>query len=188
MAGEKQSRPRTYVDGCLNPRLSGAGSKNLLQIWRRRRGSVAFCRSHSFPEHRTDGGIDGWAADHCQGRQPPKAGAEGPPLQWSAAQPQSAPRIDWVAARHFQVEFESFWVDGHVTTRQRMHIRLRVEPFLPVVSLYPLSPTGRYLSAMRSWPGILWSGLCAGGQAPQPAGSAPPIPGDRARAPDAYRS
>jgi hypothetical protein len=36
----------------------------------------------------------GWATDHCQGRQPPEAGAEGPPLQWSVAQPQSTPRID----------------------------------------------------------------------------------------------
>jgi hypothetical protein len=45
---------------------------------------------------------DGWAASHCQGRKPPKAGAEGPPLQWFAAQPHSAPRIECVRMCHSQ--------------------------------------------------------------------------------------
>ena len=69
-----------------------------------------------------------------------------------------------------------------------MHLRVCIELILPVISLRPLSRTGRYLSAMRSWSNILWSGLCSGGLAPQPAGGAPPIPGDRARASDACRS
>jgi hypothetical protein len=69
-----------------------------------------------------------------------------------------------------------------------MHIGLRIKLYRPVIPLHSLSPTGHYLSAMRSWPDILWSGLCSGGPAPQPAGSAPPIPSDRSRAPDACRS
>jgi hypothetical protein len=90
--------------------------------------------------------------------------------------------------RHVHVEREWFWVDSYVAARQRMQTWLRIEPFMPVIYLRPMSPAGPYLSAMRSWPDILWSGLCSGGPAPQPAGSAPPIPSDRSRAPDACRS
>ena len=90
--------------------------------------------------------------------------------------------------RHVHVEPEWVWVDGHVTAKRRMQRRLRICHFLPVVSLRPMPSTGRYLSAMRSWPDILWSGLCSGGQAPQPAGGAPPVPGDRPWSPPARRS
>jgi hypothetical protein len=132
------------VDGCLNPSPFGAGSEIAAKFGGAGCGSEASCRSHSFPNHRTDGGT-------LSGRplSTPSA-AEGPPLQWCAAQPQSAPRIDRVATHHFQVEGECLWADSLIT-RQRMHI----EPFLPVISSRTLSPTGRYLSAMRSWPGIL---------------------------------
>jgi hypothetical protein len=91
-------------------------------------------------------------------------------------------------ARYVQVEREVVLGCSYVTARQRMQARLRIEPFMPVIYLRPMSPAGRHLSAMRSWPDILWSGLCSGGPAPQPAGSAPPIPSDRSRAPDACRS
>jgi hypothetical protein len=52
---------------------------------------VAPSQSYSFRTINLMVANDGWVADPCQGRQPPKAGAEGPPLQGSAAQPQSTP-------------------------------------------------------------------------------------------------
>ena len=45
-----------FVDGCLNPRLSGAGSKRCCKIWRRLRGSMSFSAEAIFRGHRTDGG------------------------------------------------------------------------------------------------------------------------------------
>jgi hypothetical protein len=52
------------------------------------------CRSsHSFQAIEPMVASEGWAAIHCQGRQPPKAGAEGPPLQWFAVQPQLSSRL-----------------------------------------------------------------------------------------------
>jgi hypothetical protein len=126
---------------------------------------------------------DGWAADPCQGRQPPEGGGRRPAFTGVRRPVTIEARGLMNGARHVHVERDSY-----VTARQRMQTWLRIEPLVPVIYLRPMSPAGRYLSAMRSWPDILWSGLCSGSPAPQPAGSAPPIPSDRSRAPDACRS
>ncbi|MEA2737765.1 MAG: hypothetical protein QOH05_1072 [Acetobacteraceae bacterium] len=86
----RRRRPYIFfrVDGGLNPRLSGAGAKIAAKLGR---ADVAPSQSYSFRTINLMVANDGWVADPCQGRQPPKAGAEGPPLQGSAAQPQSTP-------------------------------------------------------------------------------------------------
>ena len=84
---------RMHVDGGLNPRLFGAGSKSCRKIWRRRPWLRSFLPKPFISRLSNRWWHGGWAAHHSQGRQPPKAGAEGPPLQGSAAQPQSTPEV-----------------------------------------------------------------------------------------------
>jgi hypothetical protein len=152
------------------------------------RSDVAPDQSHSFRTINLMVANDGWVADPCQGRQPPEGGGRRPAFTGVRHPATIDTRGLMNGARHVHVEREWFWVDSYVTARQRMQTWLRIEPLWPVIYLRPMSPAGRCLSAMRSWPDILWSGLCSGGPAPQPEGSAPPIPIDRSRAPDACRS
>src|SRR5438132_10042863 len=59
------------VDGCQDPRKDGAAKKV----------GMAFAGTSAAPRDRTLGGKRRLGGRPCQGRQSPKAGAAGPPLQ-----------------------------------------------------------------------------------------------------------
>ena len=69
------------MDGCLNPRKDGAAKKV----------GTAFAWTSAALSRRTLGGQRRLGDKPCQGRQPPEAGAKGPPLQGSPCSQTSSP-------------------------------------------------------------------------------------------------